>query len=253
MHAKGEHMVLTSRTFLARSLIAAVVVLGAATMPAQALGSGVIHACYNTRSGPARTSGNLRILRARGHCKSSEHPIAWNAAGVTGSTGAAGVTGATGAQGAKGAIGATGAFGATGPVGSTGATGPEGASGPTGPAGPTYSAFVPITEHEVTGTSQQTVATLPINPNFGGNLIVQVHGEELGTTGSSLRCGPYLGTEPIGTPTRVSLSASVPEASIDVIGASTVGAGPNTVTVQCVPGTGEPQKIQLTMFALVTG
>jgi hypothetical protein len=140
-------MAFTTRRFLGTAVIVAAM-LGAAAGLAQAAGNSIIHACYNTRPGPARTSGNLRILRAHGHCKSSEQPIAWNAAGVSGATGAGGVAGATGAQGAKGATGSagaagakgeTGANGATGPVGATGATSPQGPTGPsgaTGPAGP---------------------------------------------------------------------------------------------------------------------
>jgi Collagen triple helix repeat (20 copies) len=140
---------MTHTTSFLAGLVIVALTLGATAGPTQGAGNSAIHACYNTRSGPERTFGNLRILRPHGHCGSSEHPIAWNAAGVTGATGAAGVTGATGSQGANGFTGSTGATGAKGetgaagatgpvaigPVGSSGSTGPQGATGATGPSG----------------------------------------------------------------------------------------------------------------------
>ena len=100
---KGSTMIHHRIDKLVGGAVTVALALGAAAGPAEAAGNSVIHACYNTRTGPERTFGNLRILRPHGHCGSSEHPIAWNAAGVTGATGAA----ATSAASNTGAANAT--------------------------------------------------------------------------------------------------------------------------------------------------
>jgi Collagen triple helix repeat (20 copies) len=202
-----------------------------------------IHACYNTRAG--RTFGTLRVLRPHGHCGSSEHPIAWSAAGVSGATGPAGVRGATGPAGVMGATGATGAAGVTGASGPT---------GPTGPAGPTYSAFADG-QKTVTGSGLTTVVELPINPPFAGNLLVQASGSVAPMNiPSGAACTPSLGSTHIGYADVAFLNEAVPEAGISVTGATTVSAGPQTVRVECgQPVISGSSSVELTMFALVTG
>jgi hypothetical protein len=79
---------------------------------------GVIHACFDSKS------GNLRVLDAPSHtCGKFETSLDWNQQGSPGPAGPAG------------AAGAAGPAGPTGSAGATGAAGPAGPAGPTGPAG----------------------------------------------------------------------------------------------------------------------
>jgi hypothetical protein len=244
---KGSTMTFTTGRFLGVAVMVALT-LAAAAAPTQAAGSPAIRACYNTRSGPARTFGNLRILRARGRCGSNEHPLAWNVAGVTGATGATGVAGGTGPKGA------TGAAGATGVAGATGSAGPTGATGPTGLPGPAYSAFATDAQ-VVKGTEQTTVVSLPINPPFAGHLLVQASGFAVkGTPSSGVECQAYLGATVIGALWATELPGSIASGGVAVTGATTVASGPQTVSARCTPaGPGGETTVQLTMTALVTG
>jgi hypothetical protein len=102
--------------------------------------SGLIHSCYDSKSGA------LRVLDAPSHsCTKFETSLDWNQTGAPGAPGPAGPAGPAGAQGPAGPAGAdgpqgppgpTGAPGPTGPAGADGAQGPQGPSGPSGPAGP---------------------------------------------------------------------------------------------------------------------
>jgi hypothetical protein len=78
---------------------------------------GVIHGCYQKRT------GNLRVIATSKKCRKSEQAIAWNQTGVQGIQGIQGISGIPGQQGPKGDTGATGLQGAKG---DTGATGPQG-------------------------------------------------------------------------------------------------------------------------------
>src|SRR5690349_5542269 len=96
-----------------RSAIAVAAVMAAvgATGLAMAhdLGStGVIRACYDTKSG---------ALRIASSCRTTERAIDWNRHGPAGPVGPRGATGPVGPTGATGARGATGAQGPAGPTG----------------------------------------------------------------------------------------------------------------------------------------
>jgi hypothetical protein len=83
--------------------------------------NGVIHACFDSKSGA------LRVLDAPSHsCTKFETSIDWNQHGLAGPAGAPGPAGATGASGPPGP---------TGPAGANGTPGPAGPAGPQGPAG----------------------------------------------------------------------------------------------------------------------
>jgi hypothetical protein len=121
----------------AAAAVATIVMVGGAgiayaTIPGS---NGVIHGCYDTRS------GELRVVdSAESSCRRGERSIRWNETGPRGPAGAAGVAGPAGSPGAvgpQGAAGSTGATGATGPAGAPGAVGPQGAAGSTGATGPT--------------------------------------------------------------------------------------------------------------------
>jgi hypothetical protein len=157
-----------------------------------------------------------------------------------------------GNKGATGRKGATGAAGLAGVIGPRGTNGVTGAAGATGPAGPTYSAFA-------TGSAEfsflgAVVVSVPINPPFGGNLLVQASGF---TTSSPIAalvvCEPDLGEEEIGDAWLTHVAAES-NAGLAVTGARTVAAGPNTVSVRCRTGNSTEHAIAtLTMTALVTG
>jgi hypothetical protein len=69
----------------------------------------LIKACAKTKSGA------IRVVSAKTKkCKTGEHLLVWNAAGVKGATGVAGAGGAAGASGKAGATGAAGTAGAAG-------------------------------------------------------------------------------------------------------------------------------------------
>ncbi|MFF0290715.1 hypothetical protein [Streptomyces sp. NPDC005262] len=103
------------------------------TPPPQRPSQGVIHACYNSRTGA------LRYVSRASDCHRRELPLSWNQSGVPGAAGPqgpAGPTGTTGTTGPQGPPGPPGAAGPHGPAGPTGTTGPQGPAGPTGAAGP---------------------------------------------------------------------------------------------------------------------
>ncbi|HLI32776.1 MAG TPA: hypothetical protein VKU89_08575 [Solirubrobacteraceae bacterium] len=110
--------------------------------------TGVIHACFNHRSGV------LRI--AHGRCGRGEGAISWLRAATVGPRGA---TGATGAQGAQGPAGAPGGPGAQGPVGVTGETGARGAEGAAGVTGATGAAGPPGAHGPASAVAGATGAT----------------------------------------------------------------------------------------------
>ena len=306
-------MFLGGRKTLPRALIAALLP-GALALPAEAVGSGVIHACYNRRAASESTHGALRELRAGARCPSGTVAISWNRAGprgvtgpsgpqgaagatgaqgVQGATGAAGVrgitgiagetglagstgaggatgavgatgpTGAGGATGANGATGLTGAAGATGPIGATGATGASGTQGPTGssgPDGPAYSAFIEQTEYfRLTEGAVHTVLELPVNPTFGGNLLVQASGEVFETNAEKLTlvgCGLHVDGLQVGAPNRAFFNASSPPVgTIALTGGTSISAGAHTIAVICSTsgGAGGSDELLLSMNAIVAG
>ena len=79
--------------------------------------SGVIHGCYQTKT------GNLRVLAAGKHCRKSERAITWNQTGPRGLQGLQGVQGLQGLQGLQGPQGPQGNTGASGPAGTARAYG----------------------------------------------------------------------------------------------------------------------------------
>jgi hypothetical protein len=109
---------------------------------------GVIHGCYNNRTGV------LRVIDPGGSCGDRESALFWNQKGAPGAEGPEGPSGPEGPlgpegppgplgpegppgrPGERGLTGATGATGPTGLKGDTGAAGPMGSPGPPGPAGP---------------------------------------------------------------------------------------------------------------------
>jgi hypothetical protein len=98
--------------------------------------SGVIHGCYDKKSGA------LRIVDSASQCLKNETAIQWpsqSAQGPTGPTGATGASGPSGPQGQTGATGPTGPSGVSGINGTNGGTGPSGPTGATGPTGPSGS------------------------------------------------------------------------------------------------------------------
>ena len=301
-------MFLTGGAVLGVALIAAFQ-LAASTVPSEALGSGVIHACYNSRTASKSTHGNLRELRAGASCPSGAVAISWNregprgvtgatgprgatgaagaqgaggaagatglagstgangatgaagptgAAGATGTAGATGPTGATGANGATGPIGTTGATGAAGATGATGATGAQGTTGSTGPEGPAYSAFAEQSEYfHLTEGAVHTVLELPINPSFGGNLLVQASGEVLETNAEKLTlvgCSLHVDGLQVGAPNRVLFNSSAPPVGTIALTAGTsVAAGPHAAAVVCSTsgGSGGSDELLLSMNAIV--
>jgi hypothetical protein len=280
-------MSLANPKFFGRTLIAALV-LGSAAGLTQAASAQVIHTCYNNRTGNEHTYGNLRPLRPGQSCPTGALALSWNGAGptgvsgttgaagsqgtkgVTGVSGAAGVAGATGVAGAsgpKGASGSTGAAGPTGPAGvpgatgSAGPTGPSGTSGPTGPAGPTYSKFVSTPFQEgvsVSGISPDTmVVTLPISPPFGGNLLVQASGEARrpSAEGTIIECFTVLESHGVIS-SRMDAEvggAAGTFATLALTGVAKVTSGADTVSVHCRSNPGPEVRVELTMFAIVTG
>jgi hypothetical protein len=107
---------LASRRFGLFVLVVGIGVVAGGIAYASIPGSGgVIHSCYQTKSGA------LRVIDADSgdQCSKSETPLSWN---HTGSSGATGPTGATG----------VGTQGANGPTGTTGPTGAPGVNGTNG-------------------------------------------------------------------------------------------------------------------------
>jgi hypothetical protein len=119
---------------VAASVLTAVVMGGmmaAASIPDN---TGVIHGCYNNKSGA------LSVIDAsKKSCPSGTTPLTWNQTGqqgLPGPQGPQGAQGSTGQQGAQGPQGVPGSTGPQGAPGSTGQQGPQGAPGAQGPAGP---------------------------------------------------------------------------------------------------------------------
>jgi hypothetical protein len=94
------------------------------------------------------------------------------------------------------------------------------------------------------------VVSLPINPTFAGNLLVQGSGfAEANLPGvRAVSCIPYLGEEQIGAPWDGAVEA--PQ-GVAVTGAKAVVAGPQTVSVRCIAAAST--FVRLTVTALVTG
>jgi hypothetical protein len=94
------------------------------------------------------------------------------------------------------------------------------------------------------------VVSIPINPTFAGNLLVQGSGfAEANTSGArSVVCIPYLGGEEIGAHWAAVLEAPL---GVAVTGAKAVAAGPQTVSVRCIAAASS--FVSLTVTALVTG
>lgn len=78
---------------------------------------GVIHGCYQKRT------GSLRIVPASKRCAGSEKAIRWNQKGAQGAPGTAGTPGTPGLQGQQGPKGDTGSPGADGAAGTARAYG----------------------------------------------------------------------------------------------------------------------------------
>lgn len=91
---------------------------------------GVIHGCYNSKSGA------LRVIDSSESCGKSEYSLSWNQEGPQGPAGPTGATGTDGPVGPAGPEGPAGPVGPTGADGAVGAVGPQGPAGPEGPAGP---------------------------------------------------------------------------------------------------------------------
>ena len=89
---------------------------------------GVVHGCYQKKS------GGLRVIDTStgDACSASEVSLDWSQTGPTGPTGSAGPQGDTGPTGSSGP---QGDIGPQGPTGETGPSGPQGTTGPSGPAG----------------------------------------------------------------------------------------------------------------------
>ena len=146
---------------LAFTAVVSVAAAGGVAYATSSSGGGVIHGCYDARTGA------LRVIDPGGKCTAGETALSWNQTGPRGDTGRQGpkgATGATGPAGLKGDTGATGPADPAGPTGATGATGPAGpaggatgATGPTGPAGPTGATGA-------TGPTGPTGATGPAGP-----------------------------------------------------------------------------------------
>lgn len=107
---------------LPRSLIVVVAALAAglgatvAGFAASQSSSGVIHACYSTKT------GGMRRVSATAHCKSGERALKWNVTGLQGSQGLPGSNGTNGTNGTDGVPGLDGTNGTDGTDGTDGTT-----------------------------------------------------------------------------------------------------------------------------------
>lgn len=126
------------RLAVAAGFSSAVIAGGAAVAQNSSNAAGsTVRACVK------KTDGTVRVIGAKGKCRSNERLVQLAQGGLQGaSTGTPGIqgppgtAGAAGAAGAKGDPGAAGAAGAPGAKGDTGAQGAQGAQGPAGPRGP---------------------------------------------------------------------------------------------------------------------
>jgi Collagen triple helix repeat (20 copies) len=92
--------------------------------------NGVIHGCYQKRT------GTLRVMAAGKRCRRSEKAIAWNQKGAQGQPGV---------QGIQGQPGPKGDAGLAGPKGDTGAPGQAGPSGVVGAEATGFGSALPVT------------------------------------------------------------------------------------------------------------
>jgi hypothetical protein len=99
------------------------------------------------------------------------------------------------------------------------------------------------------------VISLEINPPFAGNLLVQASGRTYtGELPNAVACAAYVGSTAIGEESQADLSSAASVEPVTVTGATTVAAGPQTVSVKCEQSdTTLSTGIGLTIFALVTG
>ena len=129
------------------SLLALFALLGGVALAAGVIPGtdGVIHGCYDNRSGMLRA-----IDPSISKCRSTETALQWNQKGPqglqgdTGPQGPQGLQGDTGVAGAQGETGPTGPTGAQGDIGAMGPQGPQGDTGPQGPAGVAYKRTVVV-------------------------------------------------------------------------------------------------------------
>jgi hypothetical protein len=114
MMPEGVRRVLTFANVT--SLVALVFAMGggAYAVTSIARSDGVIHGCYQKRT------GTLRVVPAGKNCRRSEKAIAWNQRGAQGLAGVQGIEGQQGPQGGSGPMGASGATGSAGPSGVVG-------------------------------------------------------------------------------------------------------------------------------------
>ena len=109
--ALHKHARLLIGSSLAIVLLAGGVAFAVGTIPGE---DGVIHGCYNNRTGVLRV-----IDPTAKSCTDKENSLFWNQQGVPGSDGADGTNGTNGVPGEPGADGAPGTEGAPGTDGKT--------------------------------------------------------------------------------------------------------------------------------------
>jgi hypothetical protein len=104
---------------MAVAFVAVLAAVGGVAVASIPDSSGVVHACYQKKSGGLRVIDTAKRGVA-GKCGKSEKPLAWNQQGLQGLQGVQGLQGAQGVQGPQGPQGAQGAQGIQGMGGDPG-------------------------------------------------------------------------------------------------------------------------------------